>query len=561
MKNIVEPHPTFSSWFLSRFTYSGKIKFIIAITAFTYVIVLVNLVNNQRDLLQDSFTQHATAKYYNALMNTILALDDEVDIFEDSINKLRNSQDSIIDQVIQNDKKAQQILGGVLGEIRAIYNSSTIHKITQISMEREISKLIKETSAALFEINGYLYGTDFSTYQLGYAAYQVLPKKIYSSENGKALQNKTEELSDILYTQYSALLLRQYISVASIILGLLIVISLYFTRIMLSPLADLKHAAHQLTRGDLSQRAPIASKDEVAKMCQAFNTMAALLEKGLKSISSISSKLTETILAISTKAKLIELNVTDQEKTIAQIAINTSGITKSAKEVAKAIEAAHHVATESSEFASSAQGTISDMKVILLQSAEAAKLIVHTLVHLEEKVRGVNTIINTLVNVADQANLLAINTALIAHTTRHKRSGFGIIADKIQELASQTAFVTLKMEESVNSILSALSKAVAQVQHLSQQIEVHSRDAASIIGQFSELITLAKQQMATYEKVHTEIKQQEASTEQIHNTISLLSQGAKITTRSVRNLYCQIQALGEVSTNLQGILDRFHLTQ
>ncbi len=189
----------------------------------------------------------------------------------------------------------------------------------------------------------------------------------------------------------------------------------------------------------------------------------------------------------------------------------------------------------------------------------ASQQIVETLSHLVEKVASLKDIIITIVNVADEANLLAINTALISGSSGHRQSGFGIIADKINNLASQTAFVTLKMEDSVIAILEALATAGSQVHQLSKQMHSHSYAAARLVEQFSSIMTTASEQRETCAQIRTVIEGQQSSAEQIHDTLTLLSQGSKITTRSVRNLYSQIQYLSEASSNLQIIFDKFHL--
>lgn len=62
------------------------------------------------------------------------------------------------------------------------------------------------------------------------------------------------------------------------VLGVLIVGSLQARRIV-KPVRALAAAAHRVASGDLSQRIPITSEDELGEMASAFNTMAAELER------------------------------------------------------------------------------------------------------------------------------------------------------------------------------------------------------------------------------------------------------------------------------------------
>ncbi|MSP14964.1 MAG: HAMP domain-containing protein [Chloroflexi bacterium] len=65
---------------------------------------------------------------------------------------------------------------------------------------------------------------------------------------------------------------------AGALAGLLaVVLGVILTRQLTGPLRDLTQAAHRMAQGDLNQRVPVRSKDEVGELGEAFNTMAANL--------------------------------------------------------------------------------------------------------------------------------------------------------------------------------------------------------------------------------------------------------------------------------------------
>jgi two-component system, OmpR family, sensor kinase len=63
---------------------------------------------------------------------------------------------------------------------------------------------------------------------------------------------------------------------ASIIAGVVaVVISLFMSRRLTGPLASMTQAAQAMARGDLAQRVQVGANDEVGRLAEAFNTMAA----------------------------------------------------------------------------------------------------------------------------------------------------------------------------------------------------------------------------------------------------------------------------------------------
>jgi signal transduction histidine kinase len=58
-----------------------------------------------------------------------------------------------------------------------------------------------------------------------------------------------------------------------------LILSLLLARQVVNPLSRLTKAARRIAQGDISQRVPVSSRDEIGELAQAFNTMAEALER------------------------------------------------------------------------------------------------------------------------------------------------------------------------------------------------------------------------------------------------------------------------------------------
>lgn len=592
-------------------SYSTKVKIVIAFSAFLSVFSIGYLINLQAPLLKNLEMQTAAISYFDAWTRTAVVLTelnhspnpDKYSQFLNELAHLKEKQQFLSDIAFNNYFPVWLQIHAITSTLPELGENAIQNTLSTSFIENQIAFMNDALLEELFVNKSLFQGTDIPTYLLANMltnkntasmhrmnhplsstlsfALDSVVEELLPYPPGKVLDDVTalehasandllekrlifqQDLSSTLYSllgyQYHTLLLRQRISAICVFIGILIVLTIYSTREMRAPLTELRFAALQLAKGNLWQRASVVSKDEVAEMCERFNTMAGLMEQAVTSTSIMSNKLTETMSAIVSSAEDFEQNVSDQDKTIALIAQNTAGIIQTSKDVGAALEQALQAATATHEFAISAQGNVRSIEVVLRGAGTAAQHIGTTLQHLEEKVASLNTIITTIITVADEANLLAINTALISQSKHHGRTGFSIIASKIGELASKTAYVTLSIEASVKSILQALSTAGKQAHLLSLQMRSHTNATSILVEQFSVMMQSAAEQRETCAMMQVAIQEQEKSAELIHNTITLLSQGAKITTRSVRNLYSQIQYLGEASSNLQIIFHRFHL--
>lgn len=595
--------------FLAGLSYSFKVKIVIAFSSMLSVFAVISILKLQEPFEESLSKQSKATALYSAWIESALRLmdvssnptEENYALFSTRHDELQIKAKNIFQNYESLRLPTELKLSAYIGEIRQLGVEAYMQAIPMQQLIEKIESMNRSIAHVLINELKVPLGDDLPTYLLSDMIYhdlvgtqtQTVPPLLLSilhnipehllagtpgklldeahtskkmSQHPEGLKDKlclikhlNQTLSNILEAQHFTMHLRQWMSILCVFLGLLIVVTVYSTRVMRTPLADLRFAAQQIAHGNLWHRAIVDSSDEVAKMCAGFNSMATLLEKAVTSTSVVSNKLTDTMGTLGNSAKLFEQNAIEQEQTVVKIAQNTVGIIQTSKDVVLALEEALLVATVTHEFAISAQDSIRVIQETLSGIAAAAQQIVQTLSILEERVAGLNAIINTIVTVADEANLLSINTALISQSSRHRSSGFGVIATKISELASQTAFVTLKMEDSVKGILNALSKAGMQIHHLSHQLHSHSEAASHLVERFIDMKRKATEQHESCERMRSAIKHQEKSAEQIHDTITLLSQGAKITTRSVRNLYSQIRYLGEASSNLQIIFERFHL--
>jgi signal transduction histidine kinase len=97
-------------------------------------------------------------------------------------------------------------------------------------------------------------------------------------------------------------------------LGVLVVGSLQARRIV-KPVRALAAAAHRVADGDLSQRIPVASDDELGEMAAAFNTMAAELERQHelrhRAMADIAHELRTPLSVLQVQLESIEDNLTE----------------------------------------------------------------------------------------------------------------------------------------------------------------------------------------------------------------------------------------------------------
>lgn len=448
--------------------------------------------------------------------------------------------------------------------------------IIMIEQMKKDVEMIRHNSVEAYKENAILRESNWSEYHdtlqknlLAIQTFIHLVEKGSPSEIAhKSLQDALEGTfkisshtfamsSELIFSQEKTLYARKMLGVGFILFGLCVVSLLYMTRFIRKPLVELKNAAEELADGNLSVRVTRQANDEVAGITDAFNKMAAFFEGVMIDANEISTRLANSATSIYTTAKQLESNVFEQEQTINQIASNAKGVSQTVQDFARSLEEVNKTAAITAHFAALGRSSLIEMESIMEQMRDASNNIVATLSALQEKVGTINYVINTIIKIADQINLLSLNTALRASKKGLKGLGFSVVAEKIRELADQTAYATLDMEKVVQNIIETVSASVKEVDKFSEQIQKQVNEALVVREELIKLITHTQEQVKAFEKVNRGMQEQSKRASQIHNSISQLTNAAQKTTQSVRNLYLEIEYIYHSTNNLQKMTKDF----
>lgn len=93
------------------------------------------------------------------------------------------------------------------------------------------------------------------------------------------------------------------------------VLSWFASRLIVKPILALVDTAGQIAKGDLTQRASVASGDEIGILAGAFNDMTANLERTVKSLMGSQSQLKNVVETVETRSQLV-IDRVDQQRAV-----------------------------------------------------------------------------------------------------------------------------------------------------------------------------------------------------------------------------------------------------
>ncbi|WP_455714000.1 methyl-accepting chemotaxis protein [Anaerosporobacter sp.] len=236
----------------------------------------------------------------------------------------------------------------------------------------------------------------------------------------------------------------------------------------------------QNNKGDLTERIPVESSDEVGQLVMGINgfienlqgIMIRLCEEGDKMITS-SANITNQVhnsneSAVNVSADTEELSASMEEvsATLEQIATGSDGILEKvngintradngADMVEKIKNRANGMYQETVESKEAAYSVINEIRVALNSAVEESK-----------SVDRINELTNDILDITNQTNLLALNASIEAARAGEAGKGFAVVAEEIRLLADSSRTTANNIQNISSQVTNAVEKLAQNAQNI-----------------------------------------------------------------------------------------------
>ena len=250
--------------------------------------------------------------------------------------------------------------------------------------------------------------------------------------------------------------------------------------------------------GDLTRRAAVEGRDEIAGVAEDFNRL-------IGSFATIVGKvLFNSVEVVSASKQLMGdanrvASGSNQQRDAAlattgamgELTENMSQVSRSASETAEISETSSRLSSEGMRIVHRASA---EMEQIAASVTESARVVCA----LGERSKAISGIVQTIREIADQTNLLALNAAIEAARAGDQGRGFAVVADEVRKLAERTSKATGEISQMIAAIQGETQSAIASIEAGSGQ----ARNGAELAQQAAQsLESINSGARATMEKV------------------------------------------------------------
>ena len=289
-------------------------------------------------------------------------------------------------------------------------------------------------------------------------------------------------------------------------------------RFLLVNLLQVSTALEKISEGggDLTQRIDTKSHDEVGQLAENFNQFVEHLLGIMLKVQGVSSNLSQQSLVASSSAEQRSQQARSQQDEVTLVATAVTQMAAATQEIASNAETTANTSRESVRIGEQGQQISEDCETSIERLAEEVDKATKIIAQLDEHSQQINSIVSTIMGIAEQTNLLALNAAIEAARAGEQGRGFAVVADEVRVLSQRTHASTEEISTMITSIQDTTGTAVNSMNSCHQLAQDSVANAVSATQSFSDIAEAVRKISDMATQIATAAEEQTSVTDEIN---------------------------------------------
>lgn len=321
-----------------------------------------------------------------------------------------------------------------------------------------------------------------------------------------------------------------------IVTVLAVVLALFISRSITTPLNELNTVAAQVAGGDLTSTVPERGYLEARGMGKTFNTMTSALRMLVARVSGSSDRLATVSSTITHASTISAEAAARQASSVAQTTATLEELTRTFGAVADGANRVMTIAEDSLEAAQQGSMALDDTNHTISDLAHGSANVRASAEEMSVVAEDIFGLTRIITSIAEQTKILAMNAAIEAARAGDAGRGFTVVAGEIRSLAESVSASAARISESVTGIQVAVDGLNQTAQSQADLAAAGVDKSRRTSDAFGNILEHMAETAAAAREIATSAAQQKSAASQMVSVMQELSSGSSETASAAREL-------------------------
>jgi len=317
----------------------------------------------------------------------------------------------------------------------------------------------------------------------------------------------------------------------------------------------------KLAQGDLTVSLPVNSSDDIGNLFAGFNKTVENLKYILTEILVTVESTGEAIASITLSTEQMSSGAKEQSMQTTEAAGAMEEMTKTIVQTADNASMASNLAKDANRYVNVGTQKVAENKNGILRIIDKSDATGRIIASLAGKTDQIGSIAQTIDEIADQTNLLALNAAIEAARAGEQGRGFAVVADEVRKLAERTTKATKEIAETIKAIQVEAKDADKSMFEAKETILFGQKLTDEVAQALNGILESIEKVSIEIEQVATASVQQSSTSEEISQSIESINSVINKSAEGIQQIATSSNNLLDLSNNLREQVSRFKLEE
>ncbi|MBA4396271.1 MAG: hypothetical protein C0394_02605 [Syntrophus sp. (in: bacteria)] len=316
-------------------------------------------------------------------------------------------------------------------------------------------------------------------------------------------------------------------------------------------------AADTVSRGDLTVTLKVRSEKDVlghafSAMIRNLRQLTVEIQEGINVLSSAASEIMATTSQLASSSAETATSINETTTTVEEVKQVTAVSTQKAANVSE-------TAQKTAQFVQGGRKSVEEVINGINKIREQMESIGLSIMRLSEHSHAIGEIINSVKDIAEQSNLLAVNASIEAAKAGEYGKGFAVVAQEVKSLAEQSKQATAQIRTILAHIQKGISAAVMVAEQGSKAVEAGVKQSATAGDAIRALAATINEAATAATQISASSQQQLLGMDQIVIAMENIKQAGGHNVTSTKQAETVAQNLHELGQKLKQLVSRYRV--